>query len=219
MDPISVLTIPLLRPTDIPDEIVYFAVVDLPVIDLLSDFDELYYGYSSGIAFTPAGGPQNQITPHGPTKPCSVLAKLGKFFGEARSGVMMAARCDGRLVGWFGPLAADFTSLSSCCQRERHKDEPGLENNSVIHGYEFKDEDWQNCLTPRALLETSEEQTSVFHSHGCAALRHAATGFLANAEEEIAIGTDDTSVAAGSLRCGYCHCLNLRSLPFDALSC
>lgn len=110
---------------------------------------------------------------------------------------MMAARCDGRLVGWFGPLAADFTSLSSCCQRERHKDEPGLENNSVIHGYEFKDEDWQNCLTPRALLETSEEQTSVFHSHGCAALRHAATGFLANAEEEIAIGTDDTSVAAG----------------------
>ena len=103
---------------------------------------------------------------------------------------MIAAQCDERLVGWFGPLAADFTFLSSCYQRERHKDEPGLEDDSVIHGYEFKDEDWQNCLIPRALLEASEEQISVFHSRGCAE-------FLANAEEEIAIATDDTSVAAG----------------------
>ena len=197
MGPISVLTVPLLRPTDIPDEIACFAVVDLPVIDLLSDFDELYSGHGSGIAFTPAEGPQNQITPQGPTKPCSVHAKLRKSFGEAQSSVMMAAGCDGRLLGWFGPLAADFTFLSSCYQRERHKDELGLEDDSIIHGYEFKDEDWQNCLIPRALLETSEDQISVFHSRGCAALRHAATGFLANVEEEIAIATDDTSVAAG----------------------
>ena len=184
-----------MRPTDIPDEIACFAVVDLPVIDLLSDFDELYSGHGSGIAFTLAEGPQNQITPQGPTKPCSVHAKLRKYFGEAQS--MMAARCDGRLVGWFGPLEADFTFLSSCYQSERHKDEPGLEDDSVIHGYKFKDEDWQSCLIPRALLETSEDQISVFHFRGCAALRHTATGFIANVEEEIAIATDDTSVAAG----------------------
>ncbi|KAL2040490.1 hypothetical protein N7G274_006933 [Stereocaulon virgatum] len=50
---------------------------------------------------------------------------------------------------------------------------------------------------PRAPVEGSEERISVVHSSGCAALRYAAIGFLANADEEAAIATDEAYVAAG----------------------
>ncbi len=142
---ISVLALPLLCITDVPERIALFAVVDLPVIDLMSDSRELYSRQYQSIDFIRAAvAPSRQIIPCGPKKIWSVHAKLGKLFGEESNDIMMAARCDGKLVGWFGPLAADFTFLSSCYQNKRHVDEEGFEDDSAVNGYDILDKHWQN---------------------------------------------------------------------------
>ena len=111
---ISVLALPLLCTTNVPEKIARFAIVTLPVIDLMSDSRELYSRQYQSVHFIrAANSPPKLITSRGPKKTWSVHAKLGKLFGEESNDVMMAARCDGKLVGWSGPLAADFTFLSS----------------------------------------------------------------------------------------------------------
>ena len=195
---ISVLALPLLCTTDVPEKIARFAVVDLPVIDLMSDSRELYSRQYQSIDFIRAAvAPPRQINPRGPKKTWSVHAKLGKLFGEESNDVMMAARCDGKLVGWFGPLAADFTFLSSCYQNQRHVNEKGSEDDSMINGHEILDEHWQNDQVLRPLQENSLSQICIVNSRGSAALRYAATGFFANASEEIGIASDDISAAFG----------------------
>ena len=195
---ISVLALPLLCTTDVPEKIARFAVVDLPVIDLMSDSRELYSGQYQSIDFVRAAvAPPRQITPRGPKGVWSVHAKLGKLFGEESNDIMMAARCDGKLVGWFGPLAADFTFLSSCYQNERHVEAKEFEDDFTIKGHEILDEHWQNDQVGRPLQEDSIGQFCFVNSRGSAALRYAATGFFANAGEEIGIASDDVSAAFG----------------------
>ena len=194
---ISVLALPLLSPSDNPEEIARFAVIDLPVIDLMSDSHELYSHQYSSIDFTHAAAPPRQIEPHGSHRNWSVHAKEGKIFGEASNDVMMAARCDGRLVGWFGPLAADFTFLSSCYQDPRHTNDEHYEENFVFNGFDIVDEDWQKCQVQRPLQQDLNDQIGLTHSRGSSMLRYAATGFFANAGEEIAIATDDIEAAFG----------------------
>lgn len=192
---ISVLALPLLHPTDVPKEIARFAIVDLPVVDLMSDSRELYSRQYQSIDFMKVAEPPIQITPREPKKTWSVHAKLGNLFGEGSSDIMMAARCDGKLVGWFGPLAADFTFLSSCYQDRRHANEKDFEDDSIINGHEVQDEHWQSDQVLRPLQQESIDQILVIHSRGSAMLRYAATGFYANAGEEIAIASDDVSAA------------------------
>ena len=197
---ISVLALPLLCTTDVPEEIARFAVVTLPVIDLMSDSRELYSRQYQSIDFIRAAvTPPKQITPRGPKKTWSVHAKLGKLFGEESNDVMMAARCDGKLVGWFGPLAPDFTFLSSCYQNPRDVKESGCEDDSIINGHEILDEHWQNDQVLRPVQEDSVGQFCIVHSRGSAALRYAAAGFFANAGEEVGIASDDVSAAFGRL--------------------
>ena len=194
---ISVLALPLLCPTDVPEKIARFAVVDLPVVDLMSDSRELYSRQHQSINFVRATAPPRQITPRGPEKIWSVHAKLGKLFGEESNDIMMAARCDGKLVGWFGPLAADFTFLSSCYQDPKHATEKGFEDGFTVNGHEILDDHWQNDQVLRPLQEGSIDQCCVVNSRGSAALRYASAGFFANAGEELAIVSDDTSAAFG----------------------
>lgn len=195
---ISVLTMPLLRTSDVPDEIAKFAVVDLPVIDLMSESSgELYSGTELGIEFVHAAKAPKEISPRRPSKEWSVHAKMGMMFGEGRTGVVMAARCSGRLVGWFSPLAADVTFLSSAYQVKRHETEVNYVDESVVKGFEVTDEDWQNGQIQRPLPEDLVDQIGVVHSRGCAALHYAASGFYASAREEVAIASDDINVAVG----------------------
>lgn len=53
LSPISVLTMPLIRTTDIPEEIWTKALVDLPVVDLITDKSdgELLAGDDDGLVF------------------------------------------------------------------------------------------------------------------------------------------------------------------------
>lgn len=194
---ISVLALPLLCTTDVPERIALFAVVDLPVIDLMSDSRELHSRQYQSIDFIRAVAPPRQVIPRGPKKTWSVHAKLGKLFGQESNDIMMAARCDGKLVGWFGPLAADFTFLSSCYQSRRHVDEKGFKDESVVTGQEILDDHWQNDEVLRPLQEDSGDQFCIVNSRGSAALRYAATGFFANAGEDIGIASDDVSAAFG----------------------
>ncbi|KAL2040489.1 hypothetical protein N7G274_006932 [Stereocaulon virgatum] len=82
LGPMSVLAAPLLRTTDVPQEIAKIEVVDPPIIDLLSDFDELYSGHGSSIQFTRLEVPIAPITRCGPTRLCTIYAKLGRLYGE-----------------------------------------------------------------------------------------------------------------------------------------
>ena len=195
---ISVLALPLLCTTDIPEKIARFAVVNLPVIDLMSDSRELYSRQYQSIDFIRAAvAPPTHITPRGPTKAWSVHAKLGILFGEESNDIMMAARCDGRLVGWFGALAADFSFLSSCYQNPRNENGEACEDDSTIIGHGILDEHWQDDKVLRPVQEDSIGQFCIVNSRGSAALRYAAAGFFANAGEEIAIASDDVSTAFG----------------------
>ncbi|RDW65097.1 hypothetical protein BP6252_10748 [Coleophoma cylindrospora] len=193
--PISVLTLPLLRVSDIPRELGSFMLVDLPVIDLLTEANgELYSGHGTGLEFFRSAKTPEEISPHAPDKPWSVHAKMGNLF-DGQPGVVMAARCGGSLVGYFSPLAADITFLGASYHVPRH--ESGYVDDFKVHGYEIKDEDWQCGRVQRPSPQELLDQIGVVHSRGCPALRYAAAGFFAGVHEEVAIVTDDIEMAVG----------------------
>lgn len=100
---------------------------------------------------------------------------------------------------WFGTLVADFTFFSSCYQNQRHANDKGLEDDSVVNGHVNQDEHRQIDQVLRPLEQDLIEQICALHSRGSATLRYAATGFFANASEEIAIASDDLSTAFSRL--------------------
>jgi hypothetical protein len=193
---VSILTMSLLRTTDQPDQIGKFVLVDLPVIDLVSETNgELYCGTGSGIDFIITEKVAKDVLPHGPNKEWSVHAKMGVLVGQGETGVLMAARCGGRLVGWFSPLIADIVFLNTSFIIERHVDEEGYEDLGMVKGFEVIDRDWQDGRVQRPLKSNASDHFGVVHSRGCAALRYAAAGMYFAAREEVAIATDDITAA------------------------
>jgi hypothetical protein len=196
---ISVLARPLLRTTDRPDEISSFMLTDLPIVDLMSDTDgELYCG-RGGI--DSVASPAKVLTTVGAKRPSeewSVHPKMGLLFGDGLPGVVVAARCAGRLVGWFSPLAADVAFLSTAYQKSRHVDEADYRDNFTFVGFEVDDSQWQNGVLSRP-PETggTGSPIGIIQSRGCPALRYAAAGFYSEAREEVAIATDDLEAAYG----------------------
>jgi len=195
---VSVLTLPLLRTSDTPQELARFALLDLPIVQLIpNDEGELYAGSGSGIAFTHSEVEPRSIRPHGPSKPWSVHSGMGRAFREGGHGVVMAARCEGRLVGWFSPAAADAMFLSGAYCQKRHADEDGHVDHTCVVGFEVLDKDWQRGFAKRSVEVKSGNSIGVVHSAGCPALRYAAAGFYSGVGEEAAIVTDDIDVALG----------------------
>ncbi|KAF1978098.1 hypothetical protein BU23DRAFT_564373 [Bimuria novae-zelandiae CBS 107.79] len=196
---VSIIAMPLYKVTDIPEEIAKFALVDLPIIDLASDINgELYAGKGSDIEFDPPPVAPADITPSGPRGKWSVHAKMGVLFGESNTGVVMTARCNGRLVGYFSPLAADFILLSESYQKRRHIDEPGYTDTAKVTRFEIRDEHWKRGRPLRGMpVENATNAIGVVHSKGNAVLRYVAAGIYASAYEEVAIATDDISSAIG----------------------
>lgn len=198
---ISVLSNTLLRTTDDPRTIASFTIVDLPLVDLISDANgELYASKNTSnhfFAVDSAQGFQAQdIQPRGPPHDWSVHPKMGIFSGEDQTGVMMAARCSGTLVGHFSPLAADVAFLSPCYQYPRHENEPGWADQSTIRAIEIRDDHWQGGVIPRPVLDKNQSLTVLaVHSKNCPALRYAAAGIYTEAREEVVIATDDIEAA------------------------
>lgn len=196
---ISVLALPLLRTTDNPQDLAKFAVLDLPVVQLIPDEEgELFTGTGSGISFTHATPhPILGIRPHGPSKKWSVHSSMGRVFRGGGPGVVMAARCEGRLVGWFSPAVAETMFLSTVYCQRRHSDEADYVDETCVDGFEVKDTDWQEGTVQRVTDGNPGVAFGVVHSAGCPALRYAAAGFYGGAGEEVSIATDDIDVAFG----------------------
>lgn len=191
---VSMVTAPLLRTTDVPYQIAGFAVVELPIIDLAADVNgELYSGKGCDVPLRTPPAQAIAIQPHAPRGVWSVHAKMGVLFGEGQPGVVMAARCNGRLVGWFSPLAADAVFLSEAYVQPRHQTEIGYVDMATVQGFEMNDQHWEDGYALQPLPKT----IGVVHSKGCAALRYAAAGIYAGIGEEVSIATDDTEVAVG----------------------
>jgi hypothetical protein len=198
---ISVVTLPLMRAVDTPSEIFKFMLCDLPIIDLAPENDgEIYAGTGSGIRFDNEPILQSNIIPRAPSKKWTMHAKMGVKFAGSSNGVIMAARCDGRLVGWFNPLVADVLFLTTAyCAQEGEQSIVDHDEPTSVLAVEVKDNDWQRGIVPRPARQDAPDGFIVVHSLGCPVLRYAATGFFGNAGDEIAISTGDVSFAYGRM--------------------
>jgi hypothetical protein len=203
--PTSVIALPLLQVSDEPQQLSKYAVLDLPLVHLTPNEDgELYAGHGIGISFTHIATPPLSIRPRGPRDPSkwSVHSSMAKAFRDGGMGVVMAARCAGRLVGWFSPGAADTMFLSTAYQNQRHDEDDAknmeAEEAPEVQGFEILDEHWQSGKLWRPLAEENSGLTlGVVQSAGCPALRYAAAGFYGGCGEEVAIVTDDVAAAVG----------------------
>ncbi|KAM7188253.1 hypothetical protein V8F20_010630 [Naviculisporaceae sp. PSN 640] len=122
---------------------------------------------------------------------------MGKAFRGGGPGVVMVARCEGRLVGWFNPAAAETIFLSSSYCQPLHVGEQDFVGDTCVDGFEILDRDWQQGLVPRSTEANVDAKVGVVHSSGCPALRYAAAGFYGGVGEEVAIATDDINFALG----------------------
>jgi hypothetical protein len=191
--PISILALPLIRATDVPEEIWKFAVVDLPIVDLNADNGdgELLASEGGGIRFVPASEYVHVATAHQPADPnekWSVHPHMSTTVaGEKTSGVVMAARRGKRLVGWFNPLAADITFLSSAYLRFSYSD-------SAPPAFEVKTEHWDAGYIPQPDADHPGFDLGIVRCQNSPSLRYAVTGFYAEQGEEIAIAASDNEI-------------------------
>jgi hypothetical protein len=186
LGPISVLALPLVRTTDVPEEIWKIAVVDLPIVDLICENTdgELMVSDGGGILFKPAsesGEAATSVQSASPTKRWTVHPHMSIIFGnEKTSGVVMAARCEERLVGWFNPLAADILFLSSNYLKESYEE-------GEVVAFEMRDENWQSGELRQPDAERQGYQFGIIRSSKSPVLRYAAAGFYGEAGEEVVI--------------------------------
>jgi hypothetical protein len=197
--PISVLALPLFRTTDVPEEIWKIAVVDLPIVDLSADNSdgELMASGGGGLRFISAsetGRDPKEIESRSSTAKWTVHPHMAISLGrDSVSGVVMAARCGSRLVGWFNPLAADISFLGSAYSKGPHCEDGGAVKREV---FEVRDEDWQASKVPRPDTEKEGYQFGVVLSNNSPALRYAAAGFYGERGEEITIARSKTELYA-----------------------
>ena len=197
----SIVTQALMRPVDRPQDISKFLLFDLPIVDLAPEADgEIYAGRGTGIRFDNRPVLEFDITPRGPRKVWTMHAKMGVQFQGSPSGVVIAARCAGRVVGWFDPLAADVLFLSTAyCATDEYETPYCGDKGSVVRAVEIKDEHWQSGCIPRPVRPDTSDGFVVVHSMGNPVLRYAAAGFFGGAGEEVAISTGDIEFAFGRI--------------------
>jgi hypothetical protein len=192
--PISILALPLIRTTDIPEEIWKIAVVDLPIVDLNADNSdgELMASEGGGIRFVSASEDSHNamaVQSFDPIETWTVHPHMSMTLGgEKSSGVVMAARHGKRLVGWFNPLAADISFLSSAYMRTSYSEEE-------VVAFEVKDERWVSGTIPQPEAERQGYQFGIIRSRNSPMLRYAAAGFYAEQGEEVAIARSENEIS------------------------
>jgi hypothetical protein len=186
LGPISLLALPLIRTTDDPSEISRIAVVDLPIVDLNADSadGDLMASEGGGLSFhypSEHNHARAVVQPASPSHEWTVHPYMSiALGGQNTSGVVMAARCGKRLVGWFNPLAADISFLSSAYLTESYSEEE-------VVAFEVKDEHWEAGKALQPDPDRPDSKFGVVHSYGSPSLRYAAAGFYAEKGEEVAI--------------------------------
>ena len=84
-----------------------------------------------------------------PNEEMDYHSTMSTTFREGDHGVVMAARCGERLLGWFSPTAADAMFLSEAYCYKRHDDESESSFERCSVSFELSDEDWQKGCAKR----------------------------------------------------------------------
>lgn len=196
----SVLALHLLRSSDQPQELARFAVLDLPVVHLVPEDDgDLYASSSYRITFGAPSPTAKEIRhPQNSTRQWSIHSSMASVFTGGEPGVVLGARCDGRLAGWFSPAAADTLFLSSAYLRNDDNDQDT--NGECVKGFEVLEEDFQKGVVPSpARAENDLTTFGVVQSSGSAVFRYAAAGFYGGAGDEVVIANGNMSEAFGRI--------------------
>lgn len=209
MGKITVVAMPLIHTCDVPKEMSSFVILDLPISHLVPETDgELYASPTCSIAISVVATTAQQVYARSSIKKWTVHSTMSSIIPQCIPGVVMVARCEGRLVGWFPLLAAETMFLSTAYMQHQHG-EAGSQSaaqgnehgrrvlaSAPVTGFEIQDKDWQSGVIP--IPRTTAEQPNAFgvvHSLGFPALRFAAAGFYAGLGEEVAIANGDMEAA------------------------
>lgn len=201
---VSVVAMPLIHTSDVPSELSKFAVLDLPIVHLVPESDgELYASPCWSIKTHRTDAPVKDIIACKVTKKWSVHSSMASVFAGNIPGVVMAARCEGRLAGWFTPVAADTIFLSEAYQNNAgNEEDTSNEDNdrATVKGFQVVDSHWQAGSIPVPRLDEFDCNAYGFvQSRGCAALRYAAAGFYAGMSEEVVVSNGDIETAFGRI--------------------
>ncbi|KAL8705083.1 MAG: hypothetical protein Q9225_008048, partial [Loekoesia sp. 1 TL-2023] len=178
---ISVVCMSMFCPSDNVTEIGKFVILTLPILDMLQDRDgELWVGKPTGIALSQEPRSSMQRLEKVRAKKSWSVHPKGCLIDGCLSGVVLAARCDGVLVGTFNPELADCVMIAN-------SNGPMVENSlssEASSGYIVTELDFQQGL----ILRPIEDRTTVLvQSYGNPIMRYAAAGFLGR-EENLVIG-------------------------------
>ena len=178
---ISVVCMSMFCPSDDVTEIGKFVILTLPILDMLQDRGgELWAGKPTGIALSHEPRSSVQKLEKVRAKKTWSVHPKGCLIDGCLSGVVLAARCDGVLVGTFDPVLADCVMIAN-------SNRPIAENSlsgEATSGYIVTELDFQQGL----ILRPIEDSTTVLvQSYGNPIMRYAAAGFLGR-EDNLVIG-------------------------------
>ena len=185
---ISIVSMSLLRIPRLPEDCVKFALVSLPVLDLLGDQNgELFSAARfDGPQITDASPTELIVFKSSPIKTWSVHPKLNYVNGRIED-VSMVARCGGVPVNSFCPDLADIAFLNSIHLHsglgdDKHSSGP-LENRREsddedvkVFGVNVTEDDFLNGIIPASSTDQANPYVKVVHSTKSVAMRYAAIG-------------------------------------------
>jgi len=188
---ISIISLSLLRPTSDPADLAKIAIVTLPVLELLQEGDgELFAAEEGGSDIEyriPARKEMQPVSARGPSAKWSVHAKMGVLVAERLTGVVMAARCAGRLVGAFSPLRADITQIGAHGSSPCPASQGGQARPSSIRAFETTEHDFKDGYLARPVIPGD---VVVVQSFQCPAMQYAAGGLYVGWKIAFAVDGD-----------------------------
>ncbi len=176
LDTISIVSMSLLKISDEPQEQARFAVVSLPLVNVLPDrYGELWTGDAAGIQFQGCDKASQEGARILPQQKWSIHPKMTTIEGRL-SGVVMMVRCGGVAVGVINPADADAALLRVQENRSGHlcPREPGIM--SLLSFFNTLEHHFQNGVIHRP---NRRGEIVVVQSHGSPVMRYAAAGFYA----------------------------------------
>ena len=201
LDTISIVSMSLLKVSDNPQQQARYAIVSLPLVNLLPDrHGEVYIGDAAGIQFQACAETSHKLARILPQQQWSVHPKMTIIEGRL-SGVVLVVRCGGVAVGVINPADADAALLRIQENRSGHlaPRDPGIGSSfSFLNTLEHH---FQKGIINRP---TRRGEIVVVQSYGSPVMRYAAVGFYAE-EAHLVISYPahrDAVRAIGEQMCG-----------------
>lgn len=208
LDTISIVSMSLLKISDEPQQQARFAIVSLPLVNVLPDrYGELWTGDAAGIQFQPCAKASQGSARVLPQQPWSTHPKMTTIEGRI-SGVVMMVRCGGVTVGIINPADADAALLRAQENRSGHLCplQPGI--GSVLSFFDTLEHHFKNGVVHRPMRRG---EIVVVQSYGSPVMRYAAVGFYAQEAHLVvshpahqdAVQAIEAQMCGRSATCGY----------------